>query len=576
MPHTIYLSILCALVCCGVLQPAMSSPEASHTRTSEDTRKFQANHILWRLGDTYDSRRTHTHHTTSPTYLRSGSVVGMREIADPSTLTFELATGSRLGHVGIMISMADAAEVLLKFIDRGGGMKEEEYTNPGTRETRKRTTLHNIEAAHAPYIEFVRTVNDGNWTRTNEKGETVKFHPYQKEDGECIDWYKFISAPKGEYALGTLYWLIKGGLHSKSDEEFYEALKEIRQQVYEGKHTRYTGDWRIGRSPYLDTFLYLHCAPSPNAGEDDLPQTGVQMDVYRPYPLNAIAYPYLGDFNTPHNLAIFYGHTSVVEPARDLTIEEVEKLIFYTCYLESAEATYNYSQSHAGLYCQNCSEFVHNAFKQIGYQVGHAQRMDSLNINSFRGALRNLQNIAKKHYIPENIVITPKSVMQTAVPYTGTMEIPDAELPPLPMRVVESLDCLAIAETISDHQIWREWRTLYRTTWRVEAYRGILLWAYVSLAKFLLGNPFQSLSKEPFETHSKEGLVQTIVARYTHTPFLGITMGIVSLVGAVGTITTSEHWLTTRMNQANETTQDVDEEDMETTEQETQEELSED
>ena len=342
--------------------------------------------------------------------------------------------------------------------------------------------VRDLEAAYQSYIEFGDRLG---WSRACTSGEIVDFHPLKTKTVFC---------PLVE-ALNDLYNKVKAGKGAMT----YEDLSEMHQNIQNG-HGRFyepaTKEYRRDKG-FLVCPIFLHFAPKR---------------VYMQHAVgNCFDYQNLSD--------AFWGvRTSVIEPTEGLKIEEVEKLVFYALYLTQAEASYNHKHSHAGIYKQNCSEFIYNAFAQIGYRVGHKQRMDSLNINTLGGGLRRAEWL-RGLYRPGNIVITPKSVMQTAVPYKGSVPDPKDGLKEIDMRVVRELDHMKVADPVSEQDLWNEWER-----------GGYLFWTF-RWVKTLLGNPFSELSKESFETHSKDGLTRTVRTQW---PYVHMAGG--AILGVVATM----------------------------------------
>ncbi len=482
-----------------------------------DERKFEATHILWQKQDTKDTRNEliDTQFNNESVYLRSGSVIGLREFSDPSTLMFELATGSRLGHVAIAISAADMIEVMCRFIERGGGIKE----GIDPRHTCDvDASVKDLDQAYAPYMDLAKKWNGGQWKREGKRGKIHSFHPF-KDKSSSICSSAFCPL---EELIGDLFYQPpeEGGY-----ENAYEALLEARDNIEQGKgrfykpHTK--GRLGRGRAP-LDVPILLHFAPG----------AGLHMQTN----LSSVAYEYasLWECNSGLDKAIDRGDTSVIEPKEDLTPEQVQTIVFYCLYLKQAGASYNYTQSEAGMFCQNCSEFIHNLFGQIGVQVGFKQRMGTLNTKAVGGALKNYGWLLGM-YAPSKIVVTPKSVMQTAVTYTG--EGPHSvgeneELPILPMRVVKTFDRLAIATTVSDRTLWDEWEKAYQELRKYHEEAKYLKWGFFTI-KNILGNPFVKLSKVPFESHSREKRINITPTNWSLMQRIGATVVGLGTIGGI-------------------------------------------
>ncbi|NRA46166.1 MAG: hypothetical protein HRU09_14530 [Oligoflexales bacterium] len=160
-----------------IVQGLASATEFAAVRSAGDERKFEATQVIWRTWDNYStSLEPGKTPAEERIYLRSGSVIGMREFMDQSTMTFELATGSRFGHVAIAISAADAVEVLLRFIERGGLPEFEHHYQRVNFESdilRSDLVVSDIEKAYETYIEFGKQYG---WKRTLN-GQEFGFHP---------------------------------------------------------------------------------------------------------------------------------------------------------------------------------------------------------------------------------------------------------------------------------------------------------------------------------------------------------------------------------------------------------------
>ena len=439
-----------------------ASPDARR-RPEGSERKFEATQIFWRTIDTFDTRMEIAEMPLEDrVYLRSGSIIGLREFNDPSTLTFELATGSRFGHVAIAISMADATEVLLRFLERGGIPT---FSDKNKQRSFERNILHSdlvvedLKKAYQPYIDLGEELG---WSRQVSPGKEYSFHPldtksvYRPLANIVIDAYNAMSPHKGSYS----------------------DLLETRRNVQEGFGTFYEPYW--DDRALLDDFIFIHFAPNQVFFQSTRPRL-------------------FGNSCMQLGLSLSRGDSSVIEPDHDLTVTEVEKLLLFALYLHQAQSKYNYSQSAAGVYRQNCSEFVSCAFEKLGYQVGHKQRMDSLNIDVLNGGIKDIMSI-KGVYSPEKIVITPKSVMQTAVP-ADEAQVLDTQLNQISMHIVPELDRLNVAETISDKEIWSEWEKAGRLS------RGF------RLLKNLYGIISDPLSEEKHESHSRDGLSKDVASK---------------------------------------------------------------
>lgn len=113
--------------------------------------------------------------------------------------------------------------------------------------------------------------------------------------------------------------------------------------------------------------------------------------------------------------------------------------------------SYNFSQIYDPTEVKNrlnCSEFVHHLLKDYGLRVGHPQKMKTLNLNALNGVLLS-SYLASGRYDDEALVLTPKSVMQSAVDHP--VYNPD------PVMRVTQVDALQVAKTYTSREIVQAW-----------------------------------------------------------------------------------------------------------------------
>lgn len=451
-----------------ILSSSISAIAFSYKRDRKpgDERKFEATHFL---------KLTNQPNTNEKKYLRSGTVLGAREFDDMSTLTFELATGSPFGHVGILISMADFIQITKRF--------EDNYA-----------LLH--EKAYMPYFEWKAAL----------KGQAL---------ADNLSLNEGLPDDLTEHLLDSQGFLGRGD-NEKSLLKFMDQLSEIQRQIDAGKGSSYHDHWvhrtqiTKDEKPLLDHAIILEMAPGEPA---------IKMSTTREFVKSSNDAPY-GEMSPSFKKAIRSGNTSIIEPKKDLTLDEIERILWYAFYLFSSDAKYNYSQSDAGLQKQNCSEFVCRAFEEVGIEVGHKQKMNSLNLNALGGGLKAGMTLTGK-YNPNKVVITPKSVMQSGVEHDDPVPFSNIGLRRNFMHVVVEFDRLNISTTLSDQQIWNEWEKAKRIHWTFY------------FAKNIFGTLGRPLSDTTFESHSHDGLNREIRANWSNAQIVSISLGIVAAISTV-------------------------------------------
>ncbi|MFK7873957.1 MAG: hypothetical protein AB8C84_12460 [Oligoflexales bacterium] len=343
------------------------------------------------------------HIDESDSRIRSGAIIGIREFTDPSTLSFELATQSRFGHVGIFISTEDMMEAYIQAV-----------THPDI------------------YKDFIKDLVEMIPDQNNHDGGYYDFKKQivnGKADGSLSFYLSFSNLIERD----CIEWFLKKNLKNNTIEE----VRKIASDIYNK-----TSLVQERNEVIKDFFGHDVSLPFDYKG-------GVILDMSPSIDLL--------EWATPHFIsAINNNLLSVIQPKKNLSIEQVSKILIYRHIMQDLRVKYNFSQSIKGISQQNCSEFVHNAFSLIGIDnIGVEQNMSSLNTKALGGSLKTA-SVLSGQYSSENRVITPKSVMMSGYSHPS-------------MEVVHDLDFLNIKEPVSDRTLYREWKDTGKLHWSYKA-----------------------------------------------------------------------------------------------------------
>lgn len=103
---------------------------------------------------------------------------------------------------------------------------------------------------------------------------------------------------------------------------------------------------------------------------------------------------------------------TIIRPKRALSNIEIKKLLWTANWATEKKIPYNHSQM-MNKESLNCSEFVRMAFKNAGREVGQVERLGDLNINAFSGLLLKAWEYDAGKINPNNLVVSPMSVMSS-------------------------------------------------------------------------------------------------------------------------------------------------------------------
>lgn len=145
-----------------------------------------------------------------------------------------------------------------------------------------------------------------------------------------------------------------------------------------------------------------------------------ELAIYEEYPPGAQIVSLNEFFNRPPGLF------SVIRKDVPLTQEELTIIHNASDELVKINYPYNYSQTFNNE-SMNCSEFINFVFKKANVSVGKIETINDMNLKAFKGVPWRLWRLSDPHISKKDLVITPKSIMQTKgwTPIYGTLNPKD-------------------------------------------------------------------------------------------------------------------------------------------------------
>ncbi len=133
------------------------------------------------------------------------------------------------------------------------------------------------------------------------------------------------------------------------------------------------------------------------------------------------------------------GKFAVIRNPKALTSDQLETMKSVALNLVENEYPYNYSQIKNDS-SMNCSEFVNFVFSKIGFTLGKVETIGKLHLKSFIGHPWRLWKMGNPDISKNDLVITPKSIMQTP----GWIKVAGVLNP---------------NDNLSDRELYRQWKS---------------------------------------------------------------------------------------------------------------------